>query len=502
MRLDKCGKSLSSFLSDDLSEAHLGLPPGARAHLDTFRSFLQSFYVAKLGYYPPSSGDADCSAFPKSIYAQMCNEFQKLYDFLVDLNSSGSIAVSQHGGICALQSVQAFDRRHKYPSLKYQMPLLPEMDEESSSRPAPNRRFSFMPKPDKMKPNPRLVAFSSLSKATNRANQSLFECSLVRAYRGFEKDCIFNPSKADKHEKLTQTDARKVRWILIYSVLQTLLSATRAPEQVRDTQNVPYNIAVLTAGCPPWKEVRPIETLLRSQTDQTREDFVASAAKPDLESLTFSPTDNELKPDIDYLALAQRPQQRKNSESSIKNLCSKKSTIKKALSTLGQMPPLHHPKPQRNSFHEILVHGYGNGTNNVIISADPASIEEKHQTARKLSTESRTSSMEDLSSRWSNTDAADSRTTSLSSSSRRGSDASTGASKMSIKEFLGMPLSSLGLTRAPSSVYSESLYSESEPMQPAPLQVNKASLESDFMRVTSEVTVEWQKPAGRLFEKM
>lgn len=477
VRLENAGRMLGSFLSDDLSDAHLGLSSGARSHLDKFRSFLQSYYVAKLGYYPPTDG-----AFPKNIYGQMCSEFQKLYDLLVDtqFSTADNIPTSQQGGICAFQCVHAFDARHKYTSLQHPIPLLPEVDETASARPPLSKRLSLYSKADKMKPDPRLVAFSSLNKATNRKDQSLYDCTLVRAYRGFEKDSVFSPSKADKNNKLSQTDARKVRWILVYSILQTLLSVTRVPEQVRDTQNVPYSLCVLTAGCPPWNNERPLEALLRTQTDQTKEDFVATLSK--LASTTESApcTPAEIKPDIDYFALTHKIQHsHSSSASTFSTAASRKGTVRRALSTLGNMPELRHPKPHRATFHEILVHGYGNGTNSVSITAEPPlspveEDEEEHN--RKPSTDSSSSSTEDLSSRWSNSSdeaaGCDSPLTSI-SASRRGSDASVTPSKKSIKEFLDSPMTAFGLARIPSSVYSQSVYEDTSILQPDPLLVKK-----------------------------
>jgi hypothetical protein len=493
MRLDHIGRRLSSFLSDDLSEAHLGLSGSARAHLDKFRSFLQSYYVAKLGYHPPASCEAGSTSFPKNIYGQMCTEFQKLYDYLVDpqLTHSDSIPVDRQGGICVWQNVQAFDQRHKYQPLVYPYPLLPEA-EDSQPKPTLSKRLSWAPRrADKMKPDPRLVAFSSLTKATNHRNSTLYECTLVRGYRGFEKECVFSPIKGDKRDKLSQTEARKVRWILVYTILQTLIAATKAPEQVRDTQNVPYNLCVLTAGCPPWKEHRPSSTFLRTQTDQGKEDFNKSLSTLTTESDPSTPID-EIKPDIDYFALMHRPQpQRRSSESTTSLRTSKAGTVRKALSTLGNMPELQHPRPKRASFHEILVHGYGNGTNKVNITAgraaSTAAVPEPETHQRKLSTESE-SSMEDMSSRWSNSSVeapnADSPRTSV--SSRRASIDTIDESKQSIKEFLNRPMSALGLCR----VYSESIYSEASNLQPDPLQVKKKT-DADYVRVTKQVKVHW-----------
>jgi hypothetical protein len=355
-----------------------------------------------------------------------------------------------------------------------------------------------------MKPDPRLVTFASLAKATNGKDQSFFDCSLVRAYRGFEKDCVFSPLKADKSDKLSQTDARKVRWILIYAILQTLLSATRVPDQVRDTQNVSYNISVLTAGCPPWKEERPYETLLRTQTDQTREDFIASKDKAKLQTAPVMQI--EIKPDVDYFAINQKAKHaRYNSGSSMLSIDLKKSSIRKALSTLGNMPELKHPRPRRASFHEILIQGYGNGTNTVI-TAEPAPQDVQEPSSPRKSSESGSSL--NISSEWSNTsiDANDlgSLTTSSSSHSRRGSDASTSIdlSKKNTQELLERPMSALGLTdltRVPSSVYSNSVYEES--ILPDPLQV-KRHLEEEYMRVTREVKVNWEDSHGQVNEEL
>jgi len=492
MRLDNCGRKLGSFLSDDLSETHLGLSPAARSHLDRFRSFLQSYYIAKLGYYPPASCEARSASFPKNIYGQMCQEFQKLYNYLVDFNftSSDTLPLSHQGGICVQQTLDSFNKRHKYMPLLHPLPLLPEAEEEKTTqRSSLNRRFSFVPKANKMKPDPYLVAFSSLCKATNRMDQSLFDCTLVRAYRGFEKECNFSNSKIEKNDKLSQSDARKVRWILIYATLQTLRSATIPPEQVRDTQNVPYNICVLTAGCPPWKEERPLETLLRTQTDQTKLDFQAQS-KIDAET---EKSPNEIKPDIDYRALNHKSQHKGDSSysslASISSAKSSKNTVRRALTTLGNMPELIHPRPRRASYHEILVHGYGNGTNTVSTTAAPANTNGGQGAPRKLSSESGSSSTEDLSSRWSNTSGeahdVDSPTTS-SNGSRRGSDSGSEGSKKSIKEFLDSPMSSLGLVRVPSSVYDESV------LPPDPLQLKK-NVEEQFMKITREVKVEWEE---------
>jgi len=210
MRLDHCGRRLGSFLEDDLSDAHMGLSSAARAHLDKFRSFLQSYFVAKLGYYPPTSCADKSAAFPKNIFGQMTSEFQRLYDFLADKSLDSVTNVSHQGGICVVQSVQAFDQRRKCPPLPYAVPLLPNVGEfasksSKSSKQVLSKRFTWN-KADKLKPDARLVAYSAMTKATNRRDAALYDCSLVRAYKGFEKEITFSKfSKAEKKEKLSTT---------------------------------------------------------------------------------------------------------------------------------------------------------------------------------------------------------------------------------------------------------------------------------------------------------
>jgi hypothetical protein len=374
IRLDSCGRSLGTFLEDELSVAHLGLSPGARAHLDRFRSFLQSYYVAKLGYYPPSCIGNGSLTFPKGIYAMMRIELENLYDFLVDKTFTASDCGSApaQGGICVLQNIQAFDRRHHYTPLPYPLPLLPEVVIENPSRTL-SKRLSWVGKPNKIKLDERLITLTALSEASNRYKTKLLECSLVKEYRRFEKECIFSNRKADKSNKVTLTDARKVRWITIYTMLQTLRAATNVPYEVRDTQDVPYNLCVLTAGCPPWKDEKS-----RQASPGTHDQFTGglhegSTNTPNDSHAKLSGTSDTIKPDIDYYKLNHRPNAALTLSTSgvppipvVPKL--RRGTVRRALSTLGDMPELRHPKPLRSSHHEILVYGYGNGLNNVCIN--------------------------------------------------------------------------------------------------------------------------------------
>ena len=63
IRIEHAGRSIKSFLEDDFSQVLTD--PGADSHMERFRSFLYTFYVAKYGYWPPMKAKKDQVALPK-----------------------------------------------------------------------------------------------------------------------------------------------------------------------------------------------------------------------------------------------------------------------------------------------------------------------------------------------------------------------------------------------------------------------------------------------------
>lgn len=438
LRLGKIGGMLASFLQDDLSEAHLGLYAGARAHLERFRTLLNGFYAAKLGYYPPPSADSRTTIFELDVIRTMKDDFEALFEYLVDENfeASRSLPASAQGGICTLQSVQSFDARHKFKTLDHPMPLLPEIKISSS------RRMSWFI-PQNMKPGSKERASShvALLKSTNQNRMSLLDNDLVRAYRKFEDDSIYSPLKADKLENLSIVDARKVRWILIYTIYQTLKQATEPPSEVRDTEDAPYNLCISTANIPPWTDELPVHSFVRSQTAQiTRNSSFSTEGGWSSSTEHHSPSmSSEIKPDIDYFALAHRDDHPE--ATSLASMTSPKipgrrasltaASVKRSLSIFSrQQQEKPAPLAQRRSsqYHEIVVHGYGNGTNDVAFtpstqqSPEIAGIADHNATTTERShsissASSKSSGSEEGSAATSDTSiAADSPTTSYSGS--------------------------------------------------------------------------------------
>ena len=107
---------------------------------------------------------------------------------------------------------------------------------------------------------------------------------LVQRYIGWED---LYATQGD--EDVSVVDARKVRWILIYGVLQTLVSAIQAPPEVRDTTSARYPLCILTNGLPPWDEdpawlqqqqQRAPSVTERSEPDSTDNEHVSRESAP------------------------------------------------------------------------------------------------------------------------------------------------------------------------------------------------------------------------------
>ncbi|KAG6036698.1 hypothetical protein E4U40_000358 [Claviceps sp. LM458 group G5] len=457
-RLKKTSDMLQNFLDHELSESQLGIPAGIRAHLEHFRTFLLSFYSAKMGYYPPLDFDG-------CMYRAMARDFTALYNLLVDEGYSSdeampSVAV---GGLCTLQLIQSFDARNGFEPMKHPLPRLPHRDEQS-------RLDSRIPWPSlraKSRNNERHMDHVSLVQASNWRQES-FENGLVKAYRKFEEECALFPRKLSKDERVSLVDGRKIRWILIYGVHQTLQRATQLPAGVPadpattqivslvKTTKVPWEDGTLSGGIP-RSQTEPALSRLRERQQQS--DTAAAAAKKRV----------EIKPDIDYFALTHKEKEDSNAtlssalqrrktlpansrfvtrrSNSFKQAFSSQGTLRKSLRRLNKTsssPPISTtttPTPTTSTtpsvsefpYHNEAIHAYQ------VDSAGHSTLSTE-LTSRSTSTASNT--------RYSNVSTVPSSSTSSSSSSS--SSIRKHAAEATITCFV-TPEATLPLERSPSS---------------------------------------------------
>lgn len=268
IRVEHAGRSMNNFLEDDFFTIYHGLKNDVRLHLDRFRSFLHSYYVGKYGYWPPGQEGPSNPAYSKSTLRSMYFEFRNLYEYLLDPESSPTKRDQERAdvGVSVLSNVTAFDRRHNYVPLPHPLPLLPQSatysDREQSTTSSTFRKLRASLGGRKSKTEKGLAVMTALLAATNTSDETIVQCPLVQEYMRFEDACAW-----ESDEKFSSADGRKVRWILIYAILQVLVSVNQTPREVRDTDGVSYPLCVKMPGSFPWEPAEKIQ----SRSERRRE---------------------------------------------------------------------------------------------------------------------------------------------------------------------------------------------------------------------------------------
>ncbi|ROV99045.1 hypothetical protein VMCG_06587 [Cytospora schulzeri] len=342
-RLSHAGAMLRDLLEQELSEAHLGLSTGARAHLDRFRAYIHSFYTIKFECFPPPPANPKCSTiFKPEVYRAMRVDFEALYD-------ESKLRPDQR--LIAHAAVMTATNRTKVHLLANGLVLAYRKFEENSVL-APHK-----------------------ADRVERLN-------------------------------LSHGDARKVRWIFVYATYQTLRSCTEVPEEVKCQDEVKYHLAVSTKGLLlPWEfQVQdgalPSPRSISDGVDATDKSLPTPKARrnsisgiPSAIRFVLPPktepqptsTSIEIKPDIDYYALTHRDESPSRERLTVnqpvvrsgslsRNMSLRRSISKLRISSI-QHPStakekvrakLSHNQSQNNRksvYHEIIINGYGNGAN-------------------------------------------------------------------------------------------------------------------------------------------
>ncbi|KAK5941380.1 hypothetical protein PMZ80_006658 [Knufia obscura] len=360
VRLARASMSIETFFGDDLSGNFLGLSQAARDHFDRFRSFLHGFYIEKYGFWPPAGFSSEASKH--SIYGALYSDFRNLYHHLVDPDSSADAGdyLSSAGGICTLQNIQAFDSKHGFDTLPHPLPQLPQAPTPTVRTPTLSRRRSWNPVAQKRieRADRKTARIQALIKASDRDVQ-IMNCPLVRRFSEFESNSI-----ADDLEHVSWTDGRKVRWILVYAILQTLISIVAAPKHVRNTEGLSYSLCCHVPTKMPWvPQVPP-----KDKAQPTHKELV-----PDIDYLHGNTSTGRLDTRLGRSTSSKERRQtmpaRSNSilsmrSPSIPRVPSLRRLLSRRQSAAVSDEPPVPPVPSQPHC-EILVHGYGNGLNEV-----------------------------------------------------------------------------------------------------------------------------------------
>ena len=360
VRLARASMSIETFFGDDLSGNFLGLSQAARDHFDRFRSFLHGFYIDKYGFWPPAGFSSESSRM--AIYASLYSDIRNLYHHLVDPHSSADASdYVSTGGICILQNIQAFDLRHGFETLPRPLPRLPQEPTEPSRGPTLQRRRSWNPVAQKKidKETRQELRKHAMIKASDR-DMMLMNCKLVRRYSEFESSSV-----ADVLEQVSWVDGRKVRWILVYAILQTLISIMAAPKHVRNTEGLSYSLCCHIPTILPWAPRTPPKDKEKPSHKEIVPDIDylhANASTSNLDTRPSRSTDRKER----RLTLPARTSSSNMRAASVPRVASLKRLLsRKRNNTPADEPPMP-ALPRAHT--EILVHGYGNGLNEVEVS--------------------------------------------------------------------------------------------------------------------------------------
>ena len=391
LKVEAVNHSIHTFFEYDLSQFGMGLPQATRDHFDRFRSFLQAYYIEQYGFWPPENFDTEpvWQALHKALYS----DIRTLYHHLVDPLSTPSMTttVNSAGGVCTWQHIQAFDQRHQYEPIPHPLPKCPDVPPLGSTRPGDEPRRNPLNPFTKRQANREMrqeLEAQALVDASNR-DWSIMSSLLVRRYSDFEQLSVI-----DDFEKITVEDGRKVRWIAIYAILQTLISVMQAPKQVRDTEGLSYLLCVKPPTTFPWSVMVPPISSGSSTSDTT---YTISPIEPDMDMRTVFPDPPpKSKAERRNSNLSKHSLERSETVSTSSSTTSLRRLISRKKSPTKQKAP---EVPKRPAFYEIIVQGYGNGLNQVnhdsssISSSNSSSdVEEKKsspgsETARSEQTE-------------------------------------------------------------------------------------------------------------------
>ncbi|KAI1121577.1 hypothetical protein F5Y10DRAFT_271963 [Nemania abortiva] len=361
-RLERASTMLRTLLYDGMCELDIDLHAGVQEHLQRFRALLQEVYAARVSRHPTQSVDHNPQAtiLEVDVFRTMRNDFEALYEFLVDesYDHSRTRKVTE-SGISILRSIELFDVRYSCTPLLRPLPLLPNIPRGKSS----SWGVSWLNKPSKMSRSRRANTSPALSKATNSRRPDLMENHLVCAYQKFEGDQI-SETKAGRPEKIGPLEGRKIRWILIYAIYQTLRQVTEIAAEIRNVTGAAYHLCISTAGLPPWEESHAVHTLEHSQLDPV--------SPPSVHPSSFeleAKSNNEVPAPADQAIRRTRKLQKgtkpgtPNFKDNFAGIVTRKSTTLRRSLSLFIKHETARPDPQAKNapHHEISVRGYDNG---------------------------------------------------------------------------------------------------------------------------------------------
>ncbi|KAK4692740.1 hypothetical protein P7C71_g4522, partial [Lecanoromycetidae sp. Uapishka_2] len=266
--------------------AHLSREDAFRYHLTTRNLFAWMYEKPLVG---DRLGDALIAVLQR-LNEWRPNEEQNLDDILAYIDNGGytDFRDCPDHALAVLQFAEKFQLRELWTDAFVHCTGMWEQLDKSAEFELSHGKFGKIFGNKRAKLERRVAAANALCAATNPNEEEIVNCDLVREYLRFEKQWTMKEDPT-----VSCADARKVRWILVYAILQTLISVTRAPQEVRDTEGVSYALCCQIAGTPPWQTSNNVPKV--------------KAVKEELKRLSLRETLIELGPDMDILSAKPKP---------------------------------------------------------------------------------------------------------------------------------------------------------------------------------------------------
>lgn len=272
--LEAKARSVAVLLENEFTKKTLGIPSHTLPHLDHFRAFIQSHLVSTYGYWPPRTG-----SFSRPLYSSMHHEFDCLLRYIGNLTTTAAEDKDRVLG--------RFDAQHNYQALNISRSLLPHLPFTVSQGQGSTGAFNNI----KWRKAPRPLSVARVRAehiaATNQKDPQVLQSPLVKAFARFEEE-----NAAAMHRDISYEDARRTCFLLVYCMLQTFKSITRAAPEVTETQEVVYPLCCDTSALPSWSKLKisPLHVspvVLRSGSEASQN--TANSALGKFQSFSIDP---------------------------------------------------------------------------------------------------------------------------------------------------------------------------------------------------------------------
>ncbi|KAL9099665.1 MAG: hypothetical protein Q9163_004866 [Psora crenata] len=257
VRIHEAEDRLATFEFGDIWPTRKDQQPSVPMAFNSFRRFLIHYYKKAYKSWPPRNVGRLDAWLARDLAAQLQKDFGALYKFYVDRDvvwddtgkhmirktARTPMRAQNSNDLCLEKALVGFDLKHKYHHIPNPHPILPqpiqvsEAAQRSQSKPLFGRKAKALEK--------RVLSASTEASNAILLAPEITANSLVQAFIKF-----------DRSDRLGEEDpctVRKIRWVLLYGILQVLSNLAADTPHLWFKDDVNYYLNPRLKGMPPWK---------------------------------------------------------------------------------------------------------------------------------------------------------------------------------------------------------------------------------------------------------